>query len=143
MVKKDLISKILAPIGTILVWFPILATLVTGVFGSLSSGQFRMDYLMPAELFPFAFLGGALLLVASMLTRKRQILVGVGYGGAILMLIGGQAAAMVSGLASGQTTPGGWAWVLVISLLVFYILALIVLGVAGILLSRDLFQPKA
>ena len=53
--------RLLALVGTIAVWLPIAATLAMSALGSTRAGTFRMDYLMPAELFPAVIVGGALL----------------------------------------------------------------------------------
>jgi hypothetical protein len=50
------------------------------------------------------------------------------------LLAGGQALAVVTGLASGETEPGGWQWVLVLASLAIYSLALVAVGLGGILL---------
>jgi hypothetical protein len=56
------------------------------------------------------------------------------------LLLGGQALAAATGLASGETEPAGWPWVLVIASLAGYTLALVVVGIAGVLLVRDVLQ---
>ena len=58
------------------------------------------------------------------------------------LLIGGQALAVVTGLASGAIEPAGWPWVLVIASLIAYTLTLAAIGIAGVLLLRDLFQHE-
>jgi hypothetical protein len=62
MEKKDVLTKILAIVGTVLVWIPILAPVVFSVIRFIAQRRFRFDYLMPAELFPAALVGGGLLL---------------------------------------------------------------------------------
>ena len=47
---------------------------------------------------------------------------------------------MATGLASGETQPAGWWWALVLASMVVYSLALVVIGVGGVLLLRDLFR---
>jgi hypothetical protein len=42
-------------------------------------------------------------------------------------------------LASGETETGGWQWILVLASLGTYSLALVVIGIGGVLLVRDLF----
>ena len=138
MGKKDLLTKILAIVGTVLAWFPILAPILLSIAALIQRGRFLFDYLMPAELFPFALAGGGLLLWASLRARSRRGWIGGGLGAAILLLFGTQGIAVVTGLASGETETGGWQWALVIGALILYILALIALGVGGILLLRDL-----
>ncbi len=139
MKEKGIFTKILAIAGTALAWFPILAPILITLIFLIGEGEFRFDYLMPAELFPFALGGGLLLLWAAIRARSRRGLVGWGLGVAAGMLVGGQALAAATGLASGRTQPGGWQWALVLGSLVIFCLALITTGVGGALLLRDLF----
>jgi peptidoglycan/LPS O-acetylase OafA/YrhL len=94
------------------------------------------DYLMPAELFPLALAGGCLLIWAALRARSRR-----GLGIAAGLLVVGQVLAVVTGLASGETEPAGWQWALVLASIAGYSLALVVVGVGGLLLLRDLFKP--
>jgi hypothetical protein len=48
--------------------------------------------------------------------------------------------AVVTGLANGDTAPGGWAWALVLTMLAGYMLAVIMIGIGGVLLWRNLFR---
>lgn len=142
MDRKGVLTRLLAMVGTILVWIPILFTVLTSVVGTISSRMFRFDYLMPAELFPIAFVGALLLLWAARRARSHQRLIGWGFGGAVVSLGGGQLYAVVSGLASGATEPTGLAWALVITLIALYSLALIEIGIAGILLVRKVHSSQ-
>ena len=56
--------------------------------------------------------------------------------------MGGQVLASVTRLASGETEPVGWPWALVLASLAIYSLALVVMGVGGLLLLRDLFRTR-
>ena len=96
---------------------------------------------MPAELFPVALVGGGLLIWAALRARSRRRIIGWGLGVAVGSLVGGQALAVVTGLASGETEPTGWWWALVLTSIVVYALALVVIGVGGVMLLRDLFKP--
>jgi hypothetical protein len=138
MDKKRVLTKILAIVGTILVWFTLLAPVLLTIVFFLRSGEFHFDFLMPAELFLVALVGSGLLLWAALRIRRRVKLLLASFCLALLGLFGGQALAVVTGLASGATEPGGWQWVLVLASLGLYILALVVLGVGGVLLLRDL-----
>ena len=142
MDRKGVLTRVLAVVGTILVWIPILFAALTSIVGTISSRMFRFDYLMPAELFPIAFVGALLLLWAARRARSHQKLIGWGFGSAIAFLGGGQLYAVVSGLASGATEPTGWVWALVMSLIALYSLALIEIGIAGILLVRKVHSPQ-
>jgi hypothetical protein len=140
MKKKDIFTKILAIVGTVLAWFPILAPVLLSVAVLIQRRVFRFDYLMPAELFPVALVGGGLLLWAALRARSRRGLIGWGLGVAAGLLVGGQALATVTGLASGEIEPAGWWWAIVLASLVIYSLALIVIGIGGVLLLCDLFK---
>lgn len=135
-------AKVCAVLGTVLVWSPILLTFATSVIGSLSSGRFLFDYLMPAELFPAALIGAFLLLWAAFRAHAYLRQTAVGLGAAVLFLFGGQAIAVAGGLASGATPPEGWIWVLVIASLVIYTLAVVELGVVGVRLAMKLLRSK-
>ncbi len=142
MENKGTLNKILAVAGTILVWFPILAPILFGVISLLSNGIFRFDYLMPAELGLFAFGGGILLLIAAFRAHSYWRLIGWGLGIAFLMVVGGQVLAVVTGLADGRIEPGGWQWMLVLGSLILYTVAVVVIGIGGALLLRNLFNPR-
>jgi len=144
MKTKNNLTKGMAILGSALIWFPILAPFLLGAASFLSEGRFRLDYLMPAELFPSVLVGSGLLLWAALRARARQRLIAWGLGLAIGTLFGGQGLAVVTGLASGRTQPEGWAFALVLATLVLYSLTLIGMGVGGVLLAIDLFKaPRA
>lgn len=132
MDKKDALSKILAVVGTVLVWFPILAPLVLGFISLGMDGVYRLDYLMPAELGILVFFGGALLIWGALRTGLRRRIILWGFG-----LAAGSIAVL---MAFGDVVPGGLEWSLAIGLLITYTLAIVVMGVGGILLWRDLFK---
>ena len=132
MEKKDVLSKILAIVGTLLVWIPVLAPLVFGFVSLSMDGIYRFDYLMPAELGILAFVGGALLLWAAIRTKLRQGIIAWGLG-----IAAGSIAVL---MAFGDVEPGSLEWVIVIGLLIAYSLAIVVIGIGGVLLWRDLFK---
>jgi hypothetical protein len=140
MQKKDVLTKVLAIAGTALVWFPILAPVFFSIEHFLRARRFMIDYLMPAELFPAVLLGGILLLWAAFRAKRQRKLIGGNLAGSIVLPFFGGGLASVTGLASGETAEGGWQSALVFAFFALYILAVILLGVAGILLIRDVFQ---
>jgi hypothetical protein len=142
MEKKGIFTKILAIVGTVLVWFPILAPILFSMVVFLRAHMFRFDYLMPAELFPSALAGGALLLWAALRARAQRKLIGWSLGAAVILLFGGQGLAVVTGLASGESEPTGWKMAIVLGTIVGYALALVAVGVGGVLLLRDLFKQS-
>jgi len=58
------------------------------------------------------------------------------------MLGGGQALAVLTGLASGEADPVGFWWALVVLSLVVYVVSVAVMGAGGIRLLRELFSPR-
>ena len=142
MENKGAFTKGLAIAGTVLVWLPILAPIVFSLIRFIQRRVFQFDYLMPAELGLFAFGGGILLLVAAIRTRSHLKLIGWGLGIAFVMILGGQALAVVTGLADGSTEIDGWQWALVLGSLVLYTLAIVDIGIGGILVLRDLFKRQ-
>lgn len=140
MERKGSLTKFLAISGTILVWFPILAPVLISAMFYFQEHLLRIDYLMPAELFLSFLLGSGLLLWATLRTHSHTKLVAWGLGIAILMLLGGQWLAAVTGLASGEIEPAGTAWMALIASLVVYVAGIILVGIGGVLLLRDLFK---
>ncbi len=140
MEKKSLLTKILAVIGTILIWFPILAPRVFSAALIITRRIFHFDYLMPAELFPVFLVGGGLLVWAAFRSHSQRKLIGWGMGIAAALLVGSQVLAVITGLASGETEPAGWQWAVVLASLAGYCFALIAVGIGGVLLLKDLFR---
>ena len=132
MEKKDTLSKILAVVGTALVWLPILAPLVLGFISLGMDGIFRFDYLMPAELGILVFVGGATLIWGAIRTELRRRIIVWGFG-----LAAGSIAIL---MVLGDVVPGSLEWAIAIGLLVTYSLAIMIMGVGGILLWRNLFK---
>lgn len=141
MVQRGLLTKILTIIGTLLVWFPIFMTLLTSAVGSVMAGKFLLDYLMPAEFSPAAFAGGGLLVWAALRARSRRRMIVWGLILMTLLLFGGMALAELTGLASGETEPEGWALAVVLTVIAAYDLVMIWTGIAGVWLLRDVFSP--
>ncbi len=141
MPKRDTPTKILAFFGAILAWLPLLAPFFFGGMLLLRARVLRFDYLLPAELFPLALLGGGLLIWAALRARLYRRLICWSVGASVFFLLASQALAVITGLASGASEPTGAAWVLVVACLVLYILALLVTAVGGIFLLRHLFNP--
>lgn len=140
MKKTDALTKGLAVTGAVLAWLPIAAPFVFSVLSLLADGRFRFDFLMPAELFPVAFVGGLLLFWAAVRARSRRGLIGWGVVLAAALLVASQGLAVVTGLASGEIEPAGWPLALVVALLAGYSLTLVAIGVGGILLARDILR---
>src|SRR5512147_1416358 len=138
MEKKNALTKVLAIGGTALVWLPILAPILFSIVLFVAERKFLFDYLMPMELFLFVLVGSGLLLWATLRAHSRVKLVAWGIGIAVFLFFGIQWFAEVTGLASGETEPVGWMWGIVIASLVVYAVGVILVGIGGALLLRDL-----
>jgi hypothetical protein len=143
MENKGIFTKILAILGTILLWFPIQAPLLLAAVRLVQTGTAQVDYLIPAELFPVALAGGVLLIWAAWRARAQQKIITWSLGIAFLALLLSQGLALVTGLASGAAEPAGFSWFLVVALLAVYSLGLVVAGVGGVMLLLNLFRPSA
>jgi hypothetical protein len=136
-------ARILAPAGTVFSWLPLLAPLGFGLGSLATGGGFRLDWLMPAELFPLALFGGILLLIGAVVGNLRKALIAWSITIAVVFLLASQGLAMSTGLASGEIEPSGWPFVATLALFAAFVAALLVQAVAGILLCRDAFRkPK-
>ncbi|MBN2677596.1 MAG: hypothetical protein JXR32_05965 [Anaerolineaceae bacterium] len=140
MEKKDLFTKILAITGFVLVWLTILAPVFFAIMSLVRGGGFRFDYLMPAELFIGVLAGGFLLLWAALRARSHVKWISWALILAVLMLVGGQSLAVVTGLADG-TSGEGW-FPVVLGMIVLYDLLVVALGVGGWCLIRELYGKK-
>ena len=143
MVKKITVTRIMAIIGTVIIWLPIAAPIVFSAVRYIESNRFLFDYLMPAEFFPLVLVGGGLLIWAAFRALLRQRIITWAFVIAIVFLVGGQAIAVATGLASGETEAAGLPWALVIGSIVLYILAVIFVGINGILLVRDINKLRS
>ena len=141
MKNKTTLTKTLAVIGTVLIWLPIVTPIVMAFIALAVRHQFLLDFLMPAELFLLVAAGGILLLVTAFWVHKRQKLIGWSMVAAVALLVGSQGLAEITGLASGATPAEGLPLVAVMTLFAGYIASVIAVGVGGILLLRDLFNP--
>jgi hypothetical protein len=141
MEKRDGSTKFLAIAGTVLVWLPLLAPVIFGVIRLIQSGRFLFDFLIPAELFPVELLGGILLILTAFRAKSQKKLIGWSFAAAIVLLVGSQGLAFITGVASGETEPRGLLFAFVLIPLVLFIFAQVIIGVGGILLIKDLSKP--
>lgn len=139
MKRTDGLSKSLAIIGTLLLWAPILAPIALTNWMALGTERFNFDWLLPAEMLPVVVLGAGLLLWAAYRAQERVGLVAWGLAAVVGSIVVGSILANVTGLASGATEPVGTPLVIVSSAFVIYAVAVVELGVSGIMLLRDLF----
>jgi hypothetical protein len=135
--KKDPLARLLALIGTVLVWLPIAVMVISSILGLIRSGMFNMDYLLPAEVAPVPLFGSLLLWWAALRVHFKRSAIGWGMMAAAVFLVGSQFAAVVTGLASSDISEGGWQMFLVLGALIAYDLALAWIGITGIQLLRE------
>lgn len=143
MGKKDLLTRILTIIGTLLVLAPVLMPFIFMIAVLIRAGEFHFDFLMPAELFLVVLAGGLMLMVAAWRARSQRKWVGWSLAGAAFFLGAGMLLASVSGLASGAREPQGFWLIATIALLVLFDLMVVALGIGGIRLWMHLFRKNA
>ena len=142
MKTENILTKALAIGGTLLVWFPILVPIFFSISLLIAERVFRFDYLMPAELFLLALVGGGLLLWATARAHSRTGFVVWGLSLAVVMFVGVQWFAALTGLDSGETEPAGWIWGAALTMLAAHSVGIILMGVGGALLLSDLFKRR-
>lgn len=143
MKGRDVFTRLLVILGTVLVWLPVLAPLAFGAVRLVQGRRLLIDYFMPAELLPVVVVGGLLLFWAAFRMRSRRWLIGGSLAAGLVLLFGGQGVAVATGLASGEAEPAGWPWLLTMGMILLYDLLVIVVGVGGVLLLMELFKaPK-
>jgi len=143
MSRSDGVTKAMAVIGTVLTWIPLAFAILLSLGASLSDRGFRFDWLLPAELFPLVLAGGLLLLWAAARAHRLLRPIAVTLVVLVAVLVGGQALAVASGLADGRLQTSGWQWTTVVASIALYTLGVIVLGVLGLRLARDLWSTRS
>lgn len=141
--QRNMLVKVAAVVGTVLAGIPILAPAFFSIVSAFRGGGLRFDYLMPAELLPVALLGGVILLWAAWRARLRLKLVAWALGVGVLALSIGLGLAQVTGVANSLEEPPAALMALVIAPIIVYDLAVLVMFVAGILLTRGLFKSAS
>lgn len=138
--QHDRLTPVLAIAGTVLLWLPILAPILFMLRPLISAGVVHFDYLMPAELFLVALVGGGLALWASVRARSRTTILGWTMGIAFVALAGGQLWALASGLATGATPAAGWQWWLALASIAVYAVGVLFAAVLGTMLVVELLR---
>jgi len=142
MEKNTLFTKILVIMGNILLWIPLILPVVFLIVSWVQRGKALFDFLMPAELFSAVLVGSMLLFWVSLRIKKRSAPVGFGAGFAVLMLIGAQGVASISQVPAGETNSAGGAKLLALTMIVLFDLALVFVGVNGIILLIKLIRDS-
>ncbi len=142
MATKGDLNKFLAVLGTVLLVFTVLAPIVLAFSALFSRGRFLFDYLFPAEVLPFVLIGSALLIAAAVRARRyRRLMIWSTVIG-LALLFGGQALAVVTGLASGAIEAKGIWWGLALGSIIGFDLAVVSTMIGGFLLLRWLYRPQ-
>jgi len=138
--KNNLLTKLLVLAGVILTGIPVAAPLIFAIISLANGNGFRLDYMMPAELFIMVLIGAALLIWASI--RAKQLLKSIAWvlGISVFFLVACQLLAQVSGLADGSIESSGPYFITVVSMLILFDLGVIGLTVLGGMLTLRVFS---
>jgi len=140
--KKTWFTKLLAVAGTILSGLPIAAPIILAILSLVMDGRFRFDYLMPAELFFLSLGGGAMLIWAAIRAHSRLKMIAWSLSIGIVLFFGSQGLAVITGLADGRVGEESPWFIVIISMLILFILAMISLFIGGVLLCKDVYPSK-
>lgn len=140
MDSKNKLTRFLAVTGTVMIWLPVFFTVLISTIHFTISNKLRVDYLMPAELFPVALIGGLLLFWAALRIRTQYKMVGLLILAMFSFLAAGQIFAIVTGQASGAVKPEGWFFATAITFIALYTITLIVLGISGVLFIKNIYR---
>lgn len=139
-VKTHLFTKLLAVAGVILTGIPVVAPLVFAIISFASGNGFRLDYLMPGELFIMVLVGAGLIIWAAI--RAKTILRPIIWvlGVSFVFFFGSQVLAQVTGLANGRLPKTGLLFTVVMLMLIIYDLGVVALTVLGGILIKRAFS---
>ena len=143
MGKHDALAKTLAIVGTLLVVLPLVAPLALSLRSIGRPGGYRLDYLMPFEVYPVTLVGMLMIVWASFRARLHKRAVGITIAVMLGALVLAGVAAQVTGIAQSVEQLETWRYVLTAGLGVVSILAQIALAVVGGMLVKDLFTAQA
>lgn len=134
--------KIFAILGTLAVWAPTVFMVVSSLFGSLASGTFLMDFLLPAELFLIELVGMLLLVFASWKEGhlfKPLVFLSVG---AIVCMATIVIFAEATGMATGSGDPQLWMEIFVYAFTLLMSACFILLGWVGLKFTLWLYAKE-
>ena len=140
--KNNWFTKLLAVAGTILAGLPIAAPIILAFISLAMDGRFRFDYLMPAELFFLSLGGGAMLIWAAIRAHSRLKMIAWSLGVGIVLLVGSQGLAVITGLADGRVGEESPWFIVLMGMLILFVLAMVSLFIGGILLCKDVYRSK-
>jgi hypothetical protein len=141
--KNNGFTKLLTVAGTILTGLPIATPIILAILSLVMEGRFRFDYLMPAELFFLSLGGGALLIWAAIRSHSRLKMVAWSLGVGIVLFFGSQGLAVITGLADGRVGEESPWFIVLMSMLAIFILAMVSLFIGGVLQCKDIYRSKS
>jgi hypothetical protein len=140
MGKHNTFAKVLAIIGTIMVAIPMIVPLAFSLRTIGSPGGYRLDYLMPFEIYPVTLIGVAEILWASLRAHMRTQAIVIAIGCMLGFLVLCAILAQVTGIANSVEQLEPWRYALTAGMGGASLLAQIGLVVLGCLLVRDLYR---
>ena len=132
MQKRQRFTRVLAILGTVLLWLPVIMMVALTVGGAPRKvGSLPFFAVGAMDVFPVVALGGGLMLWAAVRARSHRKVLGL----SLAAPVGG----IVCGVVWSQPVPSdGWVLLVTTGLIVLYWIGLLIAAVSGISLVRSL-----
>ena len=132
MPKRQGFTRVLAIIGTVLLWLPVILVVVLTVGGVPKEvGWLPFSAVGAMDMFPVVVLGGGVLLWAALRARSHRKVLGLSLAAPV--------GSIVFGVVWSQPVPTGvWVLLVTMALIVLYWIGLLIAAVSGISLVRSL-----
>lgn len=147
MLKNNAFTKILAILGAIFAWIPILGTLLLAIISFLQKQGIQLE--IPPGLSLFTLLGGSLLVWAAYRAERDRDMILGGFALCLIFWVVPLGLLMIGAFAIPKTIPMGIGKVLAIILSILinilgflFVLAMVNIAARGLQLVRDLFKPS-
>jgi hypothetical protein len=135
---KEQALRIATLLGTFLLLAPIIFMLILSIFPLVKEGKLLIDFLIPLEVFPIVLAGtGILTLIAckTNIYKKRICSMAILL---VIMFVGGQYIAVLTGIADGGTPATGWPLIIVFTSIIIFDVLTVIIGIHGIYTYKKL-----
>lgn len=135
---KEQALRMATLLSSFLLLAPIAFMLIISMHPLITEGKLLIDFLIPLEVFPIVFAGAGILTLIACKTniyKKRICTMAVLL---VVMFVGGQYIAVVTGIADGNSPASGWPLIIVYATIIFFDVLTVIIGIQGICLYKKL-----